>query len=98
MYIDLHEDESSEAHYYFIYKRDTHDLAQRMAAGNAAGLEEWDDDEHWTGSSETFVRGAGCPYATTTEAVWKHSLDERVDWQLQTVRWCIENLMSVVPG
>jgi predicted deacylase len=98
MYIDLHEDESSEAHYYFIYKRDTHDLAQRMAAALESNLVEWDDDDHWTGSSETFVRGAGCPYATTTEAVWAQSLDERIDWQLRTIFWCRDNVLTVVPG
>ena len=93
MFLDIHEDETRpDEPYLFWYKEETHDLALRLAEHLQAKSEPWDDFDYWRGSDEVYLRSLGCQQCITIESPTGWVMEERIEWNLSAVKWCLEQL------
>lgn len=97
IYLDLHEDSTKEFAYVYRYREDRHDLSRRLQEVLSAEDMEWtsQDMATWKGSSEVFVRKLGCDLATTLETPPVWPLARRVDWFLESIRFCLGAFPSI---
>jgi predicted deacylase len=95
MLLDFHEDlESPGKAYIFRYTEEGHDLPERMAQALGIEMYDWTDFDEWLGCSELFARELGCTRCITLEAPTIWPMDERIAWNLQALRWSIDQLAA----
>lgn len=97
MLLDYHEDlESPGKAYIFRYTEEDHDLPERMARALGIELCDWTEFDEWLGCSELFARGLGCTRCITLETPTVWPMAQRIAWNLQALRWSVENLPGLV--
>lgn len=94
IFLDLHEDASIMNGKGFIYgyEKDAH-FAPALARSLACRVVRWKgSDKNAIGASETFVRGLGCKYTATVETSQSRPLRERVEFQIDAIRFAAGDL------